>query len=244
MEKQAIAISNIVKGIARVARPGINLLELEKLAETLLKENQCYSYNKGYQPRWADYPYPSILCLGVNDTICHGIPYDYVLQKGDILSIDCGIRTRGKAGDCAITIPIGEISDEKKELLKVAKDTLYIGIELIKEGLNIGKIGAAQQKFAKSKGYVINEYAAGHGIGVKMHEPPTIPHIKTGHNAVLSEGQVICLEPMLTLKDSKGRISDDKWTVKTKDGNPSAFFESMIRVEKEGYTILTNHFKK
>lgn len=257
----AETVSEVVRSVVEMAKPGVNLLQLEKRAETTMQVLGAESTDKGYHPKWATAPFPSVICLGVNDVIAHAIPISYELQSGDLLSIDTGIKINGSCGDAGLTIPIGEASNRDERLLRYAKRALYKGIDIIKPGIKITDIGDEIYWFIRKNGYVVNRLMMGHGIGKEMHEQPQIPHHyvpqdekKTEDDKYeykdkegvprLYEGQVICLEPMITYKDPIGKRDGDGWTVRTRDGKKSAFFEHMIRVVTGGYEILTNHIKR
>lgn len=254
-------VSEVIRAVIRDAKPGVSLLTLEQLADTTMSIMGATSYNKGYHPKWAPTPFPSTLCLGVNDVIAHAIPTDYILKEGDLLHIDCGVRVGDLAGDAGITIPIGEISTKDKHLLKYAKRALYAGIDVIRAGVDIIDIGRAIEYEARSHGFVVNRSMRGHGIGKDMHEEPFIAHFEQDNRewdpkkkryietklkdpVRLVAGQIICLEPMLTYKDDIGYIDKDGWTVRTRDGKKSAFFEAMIEVQDDGANILTTHFTR
>ncbi len=257
----AETVSEVIRSVVEMAKPGVNLLQLEKRAETTMQILGAESTDKGYHPKWATSPFPSVVCLGVNDVIAHAIPTSYELVSGDLLYIDTGIKIDGSCGDAGLTIPIGEVSNKDERLLRYAKRALYEGIDVIKPGIKVTDIGDAIYWFVRRNHYVVNRVMMGHGIGKEMHEAPQIPHfyippdgkkIKKGKHEYkdkegvprLQEGQVICLEPMLTYKDPIGKRDGDGWTVRTRDGKKSAFFEHMIRVATGGYEILTNHIKR
>jgi len=237
-------ISEVLRMVASQAKVGTSLIELDRIAENAITVMGATPYNKGYYPKWAAAPYPATLCLGVNDTIAHGVPDNTILKDGDILSIDCGIKINGVCGDAALTIPIGKIENRQERLLRYAKRALYAGIEVIKDGVQVNEIGEAIEKYAKQMGYVVNKNLKGHGIGREMHEYPTIKMCSTypyEESQILRAGMVICLEPFLTFKDAYGYMLPDGWTIKTRDGRPSAIFEHMVEVTTTGYNILTNH---
>jgi methionyl aminopeptidase len=242
------AVSQIVKRVAENADVGVNLLELEDTAESMIKLLGVTSLNKGYHPKWAPRPFPSAICLGVNDVIAHPIPVNYVLKNGDLLHIDCGIKVDNQCGDVGMTIPIGEVNHRDERLLRYAKRALYAGIDKVKAGVSIFDIGDAIGVYADNMGYVTNHRLSGHGIGETMHEGVSIPHYMVPlyiqeklDEQLLKEGQVICLEPHLTYKDTKGYVDSDGWTVKTLNGHRSAFFEHMIKVMRDGCEVLTTH---
>jgi len=253
-------ISETIKTIVKAAKVGVSLIELESMAETSISIMGAESYNKGYHPKWAPTPFPSVICLGVNDVIAHPIPTPYVLKNGDLLHIDIGIRIDGICGDAGMTIPIGEVSNKDKHLLKYARQALYVGIEQIKSGVDVNEIGKAIQHEILTHNFVVNRVFRGHAINKDMHESPFIPHFEVENKKwnptlrkyediptikeTLTVGQIVCVEPMITYKDDVGYIDRNGWTVRTRDHRKSAFFEHMIRVEQNGYTVLTTHFKK
>ena len=257
----AEAISEVLRAVAEMAKPGVNILSLERRAETTMQILGAASANKGYAPPWAKSPFPSVICLGVNDVIAHAVPQEYTLLEGDLLHVDCGLIVDGMCGDAGMTLPIGTISNRDERLLRFAKAALYEGIRHVRPGAKATEIGEAIEGYARRHGYVVNKRFLGHGIGRQMHEEPTIPHfyvppeqVKVGKHKweqrerenipVLREGQVICLEPMLTYKDAFGEPDMDGWTFRTRDGKKSAFFEHMVRVGVGGCEILTNHIKE
>jgi len=249
-------VTEVLKQVRELAVVGRSLKEIDQQAEQLVLMYGAKPYNKGYHPKWAKTPYPATLCIGVNDTIAHGIPTDYKLQNGDLVSFDVGVIIDGTCGDSGFTMGIGEISNRDQRLLYYANNTLYAGIEKIKAGVTIREISKAMEMYAMVRGYVTNQNLSGHGIGKEMHMPPKIPAFTYENDPMkdfmlegamdykLKAGEVICLEPFLTYKDKSGYQTDDGWTVKTRDGKKSAFFEHMVEVTETGYTILTQHISK
>lgn len=230
------------------SKPGKNLLDLESYAATLLTLLGAKSANQNYQPAWAKTPYPSILCLSVNDTISHGIPYDYKLQDGDLLTIDVGISVDNSFADAALTIGIGTISNRDERLLRYAKKTLEVGISCVKPGVKVTEPGRAIEKYAKQNGYVVNKRLNGHGIGSAMHMEPIIPMFDFEYKyqshediPVFEIGKRYCLEPHLSYTDWSGILMGDGWTVKTRDGKKSAMYEAMVECTEDGCRVLTTH---
>lgn len=247
----AEVVSDILKAITEKAQVGVNLLDLEKTAETMITLYGAQSANKGYKPKWATVPFPSVICLGVNDIISHAIPVDYVLKDGDLLHIDLGIILNGMCGDAGLTVPIGEISNKDRHLLKYSLGALYEGIKVVKAGIKVTEIGVAIERYVISHGFVVNKVFMGHGIGRTMHEGIQIPHFdilldKPDFNdiPILVEGDVICIEPMITYKDKFGYQDKDGWTHRTRDGRKSCFFENMIKITSLGAEVLTSHIKE
>lgn len=261
--RAAETISELLLAVAKEAKPGAVLANLDRFAESYMAVLGATSFNKGYHPEWAHHAFPGVLCLSVNDMICHGIPDLYVLKEGDILTIDCGIMIDGQAGDAGMTIPIGKISSRDERLLHYSRKAVGVGLKAVKAGEKVTAVGKAIEQFAKTRGFVVNHAWMGHGIGEKMHEMPAIPmhdvgleHIETKDEKgrvthtykehdnipVFTDGQLICIEPHLTYKDEFGTLLPDMWGVKTRDGKNSAMFEVMAKVTPSGVEVLTNHF--
>lgn len=243
-------VSKILKRLSESCYEGVNLLQLEGMAEEMLKDLGAKSYNKGYTKYEGQKPYPAILCLNVNDEIAHTPPRDYKLKAGDLLTIDIGIKYKGYAGDAALTVGIGELSNRDRRLLKAAKKALYIGIGEVKAGVKISRIGIAIEQFCRIYGYSVNYSTGGHDIDKKMHNGMIIPMFDVSKRItdpekepVLQEGQVICIEPVLSFEDNRGFLQEDGWTIKTRDGRKAAMFEHMIEVTKEGFKVLTDHIE-
>lgn len=239
-------VSKVLRELAKAATPGMNCLVLEMMAASLIEELGGKSYNRGYKPVWAKTAYPSVLSVNVNHYIAHGIPVNYNLINGDIISIDLGIiDSEGYCGDAAHTIAIGDISNEKQRLIRVAQKALFAGIQQVKNGVSTRDISIAIERCALTHNMRVNTEFSGHGIGKEMH---MLPHIynscEDGHEyETLKTGQIICIEPMVTTgKDNKGGTAPDGWTRVTRDMKPSAVFEHMVEVTDDGYKILTDHF--
>ena len=215
-------------------KEGITTKELDKLAEDFIIKNEGVPTCKGYEG------YPSALCTSVNDTVVHGIPDNYKLKNGDIITIDMVIGYKGYQGDAAWTYKVGEIDDDKKYLMEHTEKALYEGIKMVKPGNRIGDISAAVEAYAKDHDLGVVKELCGHGIGTDMHEAPDVPNFGNPNTGPrLKEGMVICIEPMLTFGDESIYILDDEWTVKTQDESPAAHYEHTVLVTKDGYEILT-----
>jgi methionyl aminopeptidase len=249
-------VSDVLKLLARHATPGVDTLTLNNLAEKRIAELGGGCYNRNYKPNWAPLPFPAAVCISINDEIAHGIPNaNRILQEGDIVNFDLGVIKDGECGDAALTVAVGQVDASKKQLLKIAKKALFAGIEQIKPGNKFRDIARAIEDTARHKGYVVNRNFGGHGIGADMHEDPFIlmnlnydvndqkNYVMRENmlNGILKVGMKICLEPMLTEKDRYGRIEENGWTFKTRDGKPSAMFEHMLEVTETGCKILTTH---
>jgi len=195
----------------------------------------------GAKPSFKGYRgFPANVCVSVNDEVVHGIPGERVLRQGDIVSLDLGVSYMGFQGDAAITVGVGEIVSQAKELLEATKGGLKAGIAAAHAGGRLGDISAAIQNYAESRGYsVVREYS-GHGIGREMHEEPQIPNFGLpGTGPVLQEGMTLALEPMVNVGDWRTRVGDDQWTVLTADGSLSAHFEHTIAITDGESEVLT-----
>ncbi len=215
--------------------PGVSTLELDRIAEDVIRQGGGIPAFKGYGG------FPGSICASINDQIVHGIPSEgVILQEGDIISIDTGATVAGWVGDNAWTFPVGKISPEKQQLLKVTEECMWAGIDAARAGNRLGDIGNAIQQHAEAAGYgVVREYV-GHGIGRTMHEEPNVPNYGRKHTGVLLEqGMVLAIEPMINMGTRKTKQMPDGWLVVTRDGKPSAHFEKTVAITDEGPRLLT-----
>jgi len=234
--------SYILSEVAKIVKPGVSTQALEDLANKLILEGGDKAAFLNYKPRGAKRPFPSSLCVSVNNEIVHGIPNENptILQEGDIVSIDLGLTHGGLITDSAITVPVGDVSEENKKLIEHCKEALYLGIKQAKGGNNIGDIGHAIESFIRPLGYGLSEGLAGHGVGYKVHEDPFVPNEgKPGRGEKLVPGMVIAIEPMVTLGSSQITLAKDGYTYKTKDGSNAAHFEHTIAITEGDPIILT-----
>lgn len=227
-------VTQILREIKERVHPGVSTLELERFVEKRLRELQAAPAFKGYRG------YPCCLCTSVNDEIIHGIPSSRRLKNGDILSLDMGVVLDGFYGDSASTVPVGEISEEARKLLRVSEEALDLAIEKVRLGNRLGDISATVQQHVEKNGFsVVREYV-GHGIGRQLHEEPEVPNYgQPGHGPALKEGMVLALETMVNAGRHELRIKDDQWTAVTADGRLSAHFEHMVAVTRNGPDVLT-----
>lgn len=240
-------LSQILKEMAETAKVGVTTMELNNIAEKRIEQWGYSSYNKGYKPDWAPTPFPCVSCISVNDEMAHGIPSDYKLQEGDMVNIDLGIMDgNGDCADAALSFGIGEISNRNRHLLKYAKRILYEAIDQVRDGVNTYEITQAIVQACARYNFRAQKRFAGHTIGKKMHMPPRIYNTEEPQNAydVLHEGQIICIEPVVTESRDNLGYSTDGWAFKTNDGKPSAYFEHMVRVTKDGAEVLTTHISQ
>ena len=220
-------------------KPGVTTKELDRLAEEYIRKMGGVPTCKGYEG------FPATLCTSVNDTVVHGIPDNYKLKDGDIITIDMVIGYKGYQGDAAWTYAVGKISDDKKYLMEHTEKALYEGVKQVKPGNRIGDISNAVEEYANKHHLGVVKELCGHGIGREMHEDPEVPNYGTkGTGPKLREGMVICIEPMLNLGTADIYMLDDEWTIKTDDGKPAAHYEHTILVTKDGYEILTPRLDK
>ncbi|MBC7398425.1 MAG: type I methionyl aminopeptidase [Mucilaginibacter sp.] len=221
--------------IAKVIGPGVKTIELDKLAETFIRDN-------GGIPSFLNYGgFPYSLCISLNNQVVHGFPSNYALKEGDLVSVDCGVTLNKYVGDSAFTYAIGEVSDEIKKLMRVTRECLDLGIEKAIVGNRIGDIGYAVQEHAEKHGFGVVKELVGHGVGLKLHEKPEVPNYgRRGSGIKLEEGMVIAIEPMINAGRAGVKFWDDGWTVSTVDGKASAHYEHTVAVKKGKADILTS----
>lgn len=226
--------------LAKAIRPGVTTAELDRLAEEFIRDHGAIPTFKGFPNPYGG-PFPASICASVNDEVVHGIPNDKPLKEGDIVSIDCGTLLDGFNGDSCYTFCVGEVSDEVKQLLKVTKESLYLGIEAAIAGKRIGDIGHAVQAHCESHGYGVVREFVGHGIGKEMHEDPQVPNYgRQGNGPLIKNGLCLAIEPMITLGSPKIGMMPDRWTIKTLDGKCAAHFEHTVAVHHGKAEILSS----
>ena len=230
-----LLVSKTHAAIAPLIKEGVKTIELDRIAEEFIRDN-------GGIPGFLDYNgFPNTLCISINDAVVHGIPDEYELVEGDIVSIDCGVLMNDFYGDSAYTFSVGELSDEKEKLLNVTKESLYLGIEQAVVGNRIGDIGFAVQRHAEENGFSVVRELVGHGVGHNLHEQPEVPNYgRRGRGAKIKEGLVIAIEPMINMGRKDVIQEEDGWTIKAKDGLPSAHFEHTMAITKGGVDILSD----
>ncbi len=214
---------------------GMTTKELDALGEAFIRKQGATPSFKGYEG------FPNALCISVNEEVVHGIPSDYVLQNGDIVTLDIGACYHGYHGDSAWSYPVGNISKENQALLKDTEQALYEGLKSIHEGAHIGDIGEAVERYATSHHLGVVKELVGHGVGTSVHEDPDVPNYgKKGTGPKLKKGMVIAVEPMLTLGSPDIYMdAENNWTIITDDGRASAHFEHTVVVTENGCEILT-----
>ena len=223
--------------LREAVRPGVTTLELDTLAEANIRDHGGIPSFKGYSHP----PFPATICASVNDEVVHGIPGPRALAEGDVISIDCGAIVEGWHGDAAITVPVGEVGDDVRELLRVTEESLWRGMAAARLGGRVTDISHAIETFVRSQGrYGILEDYTGHGIGTEMHMAPNVPNVgRRGRGPGIVEGLALAVEPMVTLGSKHTDTLEDEWTVATVDGSMSAHFEHTFTVTPQGAWVLT-----
>ena len=215
-------------------QPGITTGELDELAYDAITE-------RGGKPSFLGYDgFPRSICTSIDEEIVHGIPGRRRLESGSILSIDIGAAVGGYHADAALTVPVGQVSADKMELIAVAEGAFAAGLEQAVAGHRIGDISAAVQAYAEERGYVMVEGLTGHGVGTELHEDPAVPNVgKAGRGPVLRPGMTIAIEPMVTSGSPETVLLDDGWTVVTADRSPAAHYEHTLVITAQGPELLT-----
>lgn len=234
IRESSLLVGKTLAEVAKLIRPGITTRELDKAAETFIRDHGAEAGFKGFN----DYPFT--LCTSVNEAVVHGMPDDVPLKEGDIVSVDCGVKKNGFYGDSAYTFSIGEVNEEVKRLLATTQQCLSIGIENAVVGKRIGDISWAIQNHAEKNGYGVVRELVGHGIGQSLHEAPEVPNFgKRGNGPVIQAGLVIAIEPMINMGTKNVKQQKDGWTVSTADRKPSAHFEHTIAVRNGKAEVLS-----
>src|SRR3989344_1948589 len=232
-------LSEVFQKTIEEAKIGTSLKRLDDLAYQLIKKAGAEPAFLGYKPSGAKHPYSATICASINDIIVHGFPTDYKLKNGDILKLDFGVKYEGFYSDAAVTIGIGAISKEAENLIKAAENALNEAIKIIKIGNTLGDIGFAISQTAKKYGVKAIKELTGHGVGLKLHEDPTIYNYgEKGKGIKLKPGMVLAVEPMFAISTDKIiQKKDESWA--TADGSLSAHFEHTVAITEKGVKILT-----
>lgn len=234
MRQAGRIVAETLKMVGENIKPGMTTKKLDEMVEETLR-------SQGAVPAFLNYHgFPASSCISINEEVVHGIPGDRVIEEGDIVSVDVGSIFENFYGDSARTFAVGEVSEEKKQLMEWTQKSLEAGIDKARNGNKLGQISAAVQEVAESKGYGVVRQLVGHGIGRNMHEDPQVPNY--GHPSegpVLKSGMVIAIEPMVNMGTYQVKTLPDKWTVVTADGQPSAHFEHTVAITDNGPDILT-----
>jgi methionyl aminopeptidase len=244
IRKAGEVVADVLSKLQEIADPGVTTGQLDKVAAEMAADAGAEALFKGVRSPYARKAFPACICASVNDQVVHGIPSEeHVLHEGDILSVDFGVRLNGYCGDAAVTIGIGDISEQKRTLMKVTKDALGIAIANSAPGVRWSQVAARMQKHAETAGFSVVRDFVGHGIGTKMHEEPRVPNFVSddllADDILLAEGMILAVEPMINSGTSEVRTLRNGWTVVTRDGKCSAHFEHTIAIVKDGCEVLT-----
>jgi methionyl aminopeptidase len=231
-------VAGVLSYIEKFLNPGITTLEIDDLVEDYIKSRGGVPAFKGYKVHKNIFPASS--CISINEEVVHGIPGSRKLLEGDIVSIDVGVKKNDYYGDGAKTFAIGEISPAKKKLMKIAEESLYLGLQNATDGNFINDVSMAIQQHVEAAGFSVVRDLVGHGIGRELHEEPPIPnYYNSGYRAKFKEGMTVAIEPMVNYGTYKVKVLGDKWTYVTADGKPSAHFEHSVLITKGQPEILT-----
>jgi methionyl aminopeptidase len=232
-------VAETLQLVKRYAKAGVTTLELDKIAEDYIRSNNGRPAFKGYSQA-GSIDFPGTICSSIDDEVVHGIPGNRALVEGEILSVDVGVEKNKFFGDAAISIAIGQISEEKKKLMDVTEKSLYLGIEAAVPENHVGDIGFAIQQYVEENGFSVVKDLCGHGVGKHLHEDPQIPNYgKKNTGALIKNGMTFAIEPMINMGSYKVIVADDGWTVLTADAKPSAHFEHTIAIIDGKPEILT-----
>jgi methionyl aminopeptidase len=235
IRKSSLLVGKTQAELAAWIKPGVTTLELDKVADTFIRDNGGFPGFLGYNG------YPNAICASVNSAVVHGIPSTDPLKEGDIVSVDIGVVMNGFWGDSAYTFGVGQLSPEVANLLKVTKESLYLAIEQAVAGKRMGDLSFAVQNHAESNGYGVVRELVGHGVGRDLHEAPEVPNYgRRGVGLQFLPGLVLAIEPMINMGTKNVRQLKDGWTIQTADGRPSAHFEHTIVVRKDKAEILSS----
>ncbi len=225
MREAALVVSKTLGMLAKEVKPGVTTLSLDKLAEEFIRDHDAVPGFLGL------YDFPNTLCVSPNAQVVHGIPNDTPLQEGDIISIDCGAVKYEFYGDHAYTFPVGEVAPDVEKLLRITKESLYVGIREFKTGNRVGDVGYAIQQYCEKEGYGVVRELVGHGLGKTMHEDPEMPNYgRRGRGKKFVEGMTVAIEPMINMGTRNIKQLKDGWTILTRDGKPSAHFEHDVAI--------------
>lgn len=240
MRAANLLVGSTLAELGKHIQPGVTTAQLDKVAEEFIRDHGAIPTFKGFPNPYGS-PFPASICTSVNDEVVHGIPNDRPLQDGDIVSIDCGTLLNGYNGDSCYTFCVGEVAEDVKQLLRVTKESLYLGIEAALTGYRIGDIGYAVQSHCEKYGLGVVREFVGHGIGRDMHEDPQVPNFgRRGNGVQIKNGLCIAIEPMITLGKPQIYMMPDRWTIKTRDGKVAAHFEHTIAIHQGKPDILSS----
>jgi len=239
MRTANVIVAEVLAELRRQVRPGVTTAELDRIAEEMTRARGATAAFKGYTV--AGPPFPSSVCISINDEVVHGIPSARrVLQPGDIVGLDFGVQYKSFFGDSAVTIAVGGTDAESERLMRATREALWAGIEQVHVGRRLGEVSAAIQERAERDGFSVVREFVGHGIGRRLHEEPQVPNFgKRDRGIRLQEGMVLAIEPMVNAGTPEVRVIEDGWTAVTSDGRRSAHFEHSVAVTATGPYVLS-----
>jgi methionyl aminopeptidase len=245
MRSAGRVVHQVLERMREIVKPGIQTAELGRVAEEIIAASGSQALFKGVCSPAAKFPFPSAICVSINEEVVHGIPGDRILREGDIVSVDCGVRRKGYCGDAATTIPVGQIGEESERLMKVTADALALALAEIRPGRMWSEIAGAMQELVESRGFSVVREFVGHGIGQEMHEDPKVPNYtdrsQRKQDFRLEAGLVLAVEPMVNAGSPDVRAADwSGWPQATRDGRWSAHFEHTVAVTPSGVDVLTD----
>ena len=248
MRDAGVVVADVLSKLQEIARPGVSTAYLDEVAADMTAQAGAQPLFRGVRSPYAKMPFPGVICASINEQVVHGIPSKQVtLKQGDILSIDFGVRLRGYCGDAAVTVAIGEISEEHRRLMDITKGALDLAIKMAAPGIRWSRIAGEMQKMAELAGFSVVTEFVGHGIGTQMHEEPRVPNFVSkellANDIVLTEGMILAVEPMINSGTGNVRTLKDGWTVVTADGKFSAHYEHTIAITGRGCEVLTLKLK-
>ena len=248
MRDAGVVVADVLSKLQEIARPGVSTAYLDEVAADMTAQAGAQPLFRGVRSPYAKMPFPGVICASINEQVVHGIPSKQAtLKQGDILSIDFGVRLRGYCGDAAVTVAIGEISEEHRRLMDITKGALDLAIKMAAPGIRWSRIAGEMQKMAELAGFSVVTEFVGHGIGTQMHEEPRVPNFVSkellANDIILTEGMILAVEPMINSGTGNVRTLKDGWTVVTADGQFSAHYEHTIAITGRGCEVLTLKLK-
>jgi len=247
LRKAGFILASVLDEVIAKIHPEVDVSELDQFAEKKIREAGCIPAFKNYQIQPSDTPYPTTLCMSVNEEVVHGIALGKTLKNGDIVGVDVGLEYKADGvsyfTDMAKTVAVGDVSQEAKKLIDVTKNALTIALKQISPGKTVADIGSAVEEYVVSNGFSVVRDLVGHGVGFAIHEDPAVPnyYTKASKKIILEEGMVLAVEPMVNMGLGSIRSLPDGWTIVTADKSLSAHFENTIAVTKSGYEVLTSN---
>jgi len=242
MRRSGLLVHEILKSLGEMVQDGVSTWDLEVAAIRMMEDAGAKPAFKNYYVPAAGERYKYVLCTSVNEEIVHGMPNPKrVVKNGDIISIDTGVSLDGYFGDSAITVGVGELSEQAKKLLRVTEESLELAIDKVRDGNRLFDISGTVERHVVGNGFSIVREYVGHGIGTQLHEEPQVPNYvdRRNENPRLREGMVLAIEPMVNAGKPEAKVLKDKWTAVTKDGSYSAHFEHCVAITDNGPWVLT-----